>query len=613
MFEGMDAERSGPRLQILVLGVYLARETNGMVEIVASLAQCRTCDVTQRWVALGGQATTPSVQAVTVRVSTQRRPKFELINALLAIEDLQRYDYVMIMDDDIELPEGFLERFVLLQSHLGFALAQPARTSQSYYDHPIVEHQQGAIARQTRFVEIGPVVSIHRSAYPVLLPFDLTSPMGWGYSNIWARLFADHGLKMGIIDDVPVAHALRKPVANYSWDEADQARTVLLSRQEHLPLETCFRVVDVIIAQQGRLRHQPVPIGDAERTPDLTVIVATRNRPEWLRPALESLAVQSLAKTRYEVLIIDDASADATPQLCQEFQTQLPLRHLRVHTAGTSAAKNLGVFSARSTIVLFFNDDEVAHEDLLRTHLLAHQRNPEPTVAVLGAGGWIGGRGAAPLLRYVAEAGSPWLCGPSGRDNEAMFTAWVSGRLSCKRSMLIRHGVFRQELERGPAEIELGYRLSRFGLRLIREPQALTYVHRPSNVDELCGQCERQGASQWRLNRLHRRDQAIQAYYPAEDAVERWTKRSSKLETDVRRLRELEARLAVSVDERNHSAITQEIMSLYPSIFEAVLLKGFVGAMQVEQNPVRRTACELEVRGEAPQVAGTMQVNACVR
>jgi hypothetical protein len=67
------------------------------------------------------------------------------------------------------------------------------------------------------------------------------------------------------------------------------------------------------------------------------------------------------------------------------------------------------------------------------------------------------------------------------------------------------------------------------------------------------------------------------------------------------------------VDEKRHSAITQELMSLYPSIFEAVLLKGFVGAMQVERNPVQRAACEPERRGEGPQVAGTVRVAAGVR
>ena len=50
----------------------------------------------------------------------------------------------------------------------------------------------------------------------------------------------------GVVDAVPVDHCLRPPVANYSWDEADEARRLLLAANEHLPLEECFRVLDVV-------------------------------------------------------------------------------------------------------------------------------------------------------------------------------------------------------------------------------------------------------------------------------------------------------------------------------------------------------------------------------
>jgi len=102
------------------------------------------------------------------------------------------------------------------------------------------------LARRTRFVEIGPVVSLHRSAYRLLLPFDLSSPMGWGYENIWTHRIELAGLTMGIIDAVPVDHSLRPPLANYSWDAADAARTEILARNDHVSLDDCFRVLEVV-------------------------------------------------------------------------------------------------------------------------------------------------------------------------------------------------------------------------------------------------------------------------------------------------------------------------------------------------------------------------------
>jgi hypothetical protein len=101
------------------------------------------------------------------------------------------------------------------------------------------------IGRQTRFVEIGPVFSVHRSAYAHVFPFDLTSPMGWGYENVWSWRLEAAGLRMGIVDAVPLDHSMRKPVANYSWDEADRQRTLLLESVPHRDIAECMRVLAV--------------------------------------------------------------------------------------------------------------------------------------------------------------------------------------------------------------------------------------------------------------------------------------------------------------------------------------------------------------------------------
>jgi hypothetical protein len=75
--------------------------------------------------------------------------------------------------------------------------------------------------------------------------------MGWGIENIWSLRATERGLKMGIIDVVPVDHSMRKPVAHYSWDEADRGRQELLASTSHRPTEECFKVVDVVQLEGG--------------------------------------------------------------------------------------------------------------------------------------------------------------------------------------------------------------------------------------------------------------------------------------------------------------------------------------------------------------------------
>jgi glycosyltransferase involved in cell wall biosynthesis/lipopolysaccharide biosynthesis protein/SAM-dependent methyltransferase len=236
---------NGRKKNILVLGIYLADKLNNVDDTVQVLSASERYAVTQRWVALNGDAPSQSVADVTVNRISGEKPKFQIVNALLSAEDLSRYEYVVIVDDDVVLPFHFMDSFIHMQDSLSFAIAQPARTGNSYADHPIVTRHRGLQARETRFVEIGPVVSFHKSAYDMVFPFDITSPMGWGYENVWSYQIKQHGMKMGVIDCIPVDHSLRKPVAHYDWSEADKERKAFLEKQKHTPMEECFTVVNI--------------------------------------------------------------------------------------------------------------------------------------------------------------------------------------------------------------------------------------------------------------------------------------------------------------------------------------------------------------------------------
>jgi glycosyltransferase involved in cell wall biosynthesis len=238
------------RGRALVLGVYLAGKPNTAEHIAATLASSRDLEVRQRWVALGGDASDGELGSVTALTVAEQASKYSLLNQLLAEEDLASYDFVLTTDDDIVLPDGFLDYFIGIQAGVGFDLAQPARTPNSHVDLPIVLQQRGVLARRTLFVEIGPMVSFAREIYDLVFPFDETNRMGWGFENVWSHLLRERGRSQGIIDAVPVDHSIRKPVEHYRWGDADADRARFLARHPHLPLEESFRVLDVVGVDQ---------------------------------------------------------------------------------------------------------------------------------------------------------------------------------------------------------------------------------------------------------------------------------------------------------------------------------------------------------------------------
>lgn len=236
--------------RVLVLGIYLADRKNLVRHIVQELGEAMRYRVTQRWAALNGKAPAPHVARVTHIEISQRVPKFALLNRLMEGVNITDYDFILLCDDDIQLPEAFLDRFLDRQILYDFALAQPARTHDSYTDHPIVEQVDDLDARRTRFVEIGPVVCMRRDAALHLLPLDETSGMGWGVDFIWPVIMEQAKLKMGIIDATPVAHKLRPPVQTYDHSEAVSQMRAYLSDKPHLLPEEAMVVIETHVVTE---------------------------------------------------------------------------------------------------------------------------------------------------------------------------------------------------------------------------------------------------------------------------------------------------------------------------------------------------------------------------
>jgi len=142
--------------------------------------------------------------------------KFELINRLL--QDHQAPDaHRVVADDDFAFTRGGLNRFVAYQAAFGFGLAQPAHSMDSRHEHHITKVRPRVTARETSFVEIGPVFSVAPGA-PGVLPFPEDAGMGWGLEATWATT---PGLRIGIIDAVTIKHL--GPVGT-AYDMTEAAR-----------------------------------------------------------------------------------------------------------------------------------------------------------------------------------------------------------------------------------------------------------------------------------------------------------------------------------------------------------------------------------------------------
>jgi hypothetical protein len=160
--------------------------------------------------------------------------KFQNLNAVLEASGRGEEDWLLVVDDDVLLPPGFVDRMLGVCEHFDLGLAQPALTRASHGAWEVTRRRARPLARVTRFVEIGPVTLLAREVADELVPFpDLR--FGWGLDLHWAAVAAHRGWRLGIVDALPVRHDLAGVASAYAHEDAIAEAQRFLSGHEYLP------------------------------------------------------------------------------------------------------------------------------------------------------------------------------------------------------------------------------------------------------------------------------------------------------------------------------------------------------------------------------------------
>jgi GT2 family glycosyltransferase len=164
--------------------------------------------------------------------------KFENLDHLLARHaPLSEYDWVIVADDDVAFPRGFLDAFLAGAEAGDLQLAQPAHRRHSHAGWEVTRRVAGADWRETTFVEIGPVTAFSRTAAAALLPFPKDLKMGWGLDVHWSAVAQERGWRIGVVDATPIGHTLRPAAADYPRESAAAEARRFLDGRPYVPRE----------------------------------------------------------------------------------------------------------------------------------------------------------------------------------------------------------------------------------------------------------------------------------------------------------------------------------------------------------------------------------------
>ncbi len=132
---------------------------------------------------------------------------------------------LVLFDDDVVFTRSSASQFFGLVHQFGLDIAQPAHARMSNTSHGFNRMKRFTVARDTGFVETGPLVVFSPYAQERVFPIPDDIRMGYGLDIWWSLRREPDALRLGIVDATPIDHtgAVRADyTADAEWDLLDK-------------------------------------------------------------------------------------------------------------------------------------------------------------------------------------------------------------------------------------------------------------------------------------------------------------------------------------------------------------------------------------------------------
>ncbi len=216
----------------------------------------------------------------------------------------------------------------------------------------------------------------------------------------------------------------------------------------------------------------------------ISVILCTYNRDKYIYNVLKSVAENDYPHDQYEIVLVNNNSADGTENECRRFQADYPdirFRYFLETNQGLSYARNCGIRNAQGDLLAYVDDDATVNPEYLRTYSDFFTHHPE----AVAAGG--------PILPVYETEEPEWMTHYTRQlitgklflgNNQREFPrgAFPGGGNACyRKSVFDTVGLFNVELGRkgnsliGAEEKDLFDKMTTHGMHFYYLPNAILY------------------------------------------------------------------------------------------------------------------------------------------
>ena len=206
----------------------------------------------------------------------------------------------------------------------------------------------------------------------------------------------------------------------------------------------------------------------------VSVVIPAYNAQNTIAACLDSLMKQDYPGD-YEVIVVDDGSADSTPDIISGYER---VRLIRQANAGPAAARNKGAMDAKGEIILFTDSDCVPEGNWI-TEMIAPFKDDKDVVGVKGRYKTKQKEVTARFVQFEYEDKYRYM----QKDKYIDFIDTYSAGF--KREIFLEMRGYDTEFPVACAEdVELSFRLSKKGYKMIFNPGAVVYHIHPYRLKD---------------------------------------------------------------------------------------------------------------------------------
>jgi glycosyltransferase involved in cell wall biosynthesis len=206
----------------------------------------------------------------------------------------------------------------------------------------------------------------------------------------------------------------------------------------------------------------------------VSVVIPAYNAENTIGRCLESLMKQDSTE-EYEVIVIDDGSIDSTPKIVSKFSK---VKLIKQKNAGPASARNKGASAAKGEFILFTDADCVPMKNWI-TEMISPFRENREIVGVKGSYKTLQKEITARFVQLEYEDKYTYMINDDFIDFIDTYSAGF------KKSVFLEMNGYDTDFPVACAEdIELSYRLSKKGYKMVFNHDAVVYHIHPAKLTD---------------------------------------------------------------------------------------------------------------------------------